>query len=258
MAYSVSEAVELGNLVLAAYDLYTQHDPPGFKPPAPYTLVSKIYADDITDGVPDFKVFGFVAKSNSDIVVAIRGTENIIEWVWNFEFALDSFPYAAAGKTERGFTHFYSTLRTGPDSTHPRVFEAIQTLIAGGGIGTLRIAGHSLGSAVATMLALEITGKKVWTAPTAYTFASPRVGDASFANQYNSLVAESWRIVNRHDRVPDLPPDVLGYAHVDTQKTIDSLNRTKPTIACFHQLRTYLNTLDGTIELDKECCPGQS
>ena len=51
--FSVTEAVELGRFVLAAYDLFAANDPPQFALPNGYTLVSKVYADDLTDGLPD-------------------------------------------------------------------------------------------------------------------------------------------------------------------------------------------------------------
>lgn len=60
--FSVPQAVNLGKLVLAAYDLFTQGDPDDFLPPAGYRLVSKIYADDITDDSVAVKVFGFIGR----------------------------------------------------------------------------------------------------------------------------------------------------------------------------------------------------
>jgi len=80
--FSVSEALQLGRFVLAAYDLFASGDPAAFAPPESYSLVSKIYADDITDGVPDFKVFGFVARSGADVVVAIREDAQITGYLW--------------------------------------------------------------------------------------------------------------------------------------------------------------------------------
>ena len=50
--FSIQEAIDLGRFVLAAYDLFARNDPPGFAPPGGYTLVVKLYADDITDNVP--------------------------------------------------------------------------------------------------------------------------------------------------------------------------------------------------------------
>lgn len=253
--FSIPEALKLGQFVLAAYDLFTANDPPNFVPPDGYSLVSKIYADDITDGVPDYKVFGFVARSGSDAVVAIRGTEGVFEWIMDFRFQLVPFPYVNAGRTEQGFTDFYSTFHTASDSTSPRVLDALRALTADGTVKTLRITGHSLGSALATLLAIDVAGNGVFASPIVYTFASPRVGDKVFAGTYDSLVKDSLRIANINDIVTQLPPLFAGYLHVDAEVPINSDDRTKHTVSCWHALRTYLNTLDSRVALDADCVP---
>jgi predicted lipase len=253
--FSISEALELGQFVLAAYDLFTANDPPNFAPPGGYSLVSKIYADDITDDIPDYKVFGFIARSGVDVVVAIRGTENALEWIINSLFLPVPFPYVSAGRTEQGFTYFYSTFHTGTDSTSPRVLDALRALTADGTVKTLRITGHSLGSALATLLAIDVAGNGVFASPTVYTFASPRVGDKVFAGTYDGLVPDSWRIANANDIVTQLPPSFAGYLHVDAEVPINSDDRTKHTVSCWHALRTYLNTLDSSVALDADCVP---
>ena len=253
--FSVAKAVELGRFTLAAYDLFAADDPPDFVPPASYQLISKIYADDLTDNLPDFKVFGFVAQSGSDVVVAIRGTEGVLEWLMNAHFIPVSFPFLAAGRTEQGFTNFYSTLRTGPDVAQPRVIDALRSLIAGGTVQTLRITGHSLGAALATLLAIDVSGNDVFASPTVYTFASPRVGDKVFAGTYDNLVPDSWRVSNHNDIVPHLPPLLAGYVHVDAEFPINSDAGSKHTVPCWHALLTYLNTLDARVALDASCEP---
>ena len=174
--FSISEAVELGQFVLAAYGLFAANDPADFVPPAGYQLISKVYADDLTDNLPDYKVFGFIARSGSDVVVAIRGTQGGLEFLMDAHFIPVPFPYVDAGKTEQGFTNFYSTLRTGPDVSNARAIDALRVLISAGGITTLRITGHSLGAALATLLAIDLSGNNVFVGPKVYTFASPRVG----------------------------------------------------------------------------------
>ena len=50
-----------------------------------------------------------------------------------------------------------------------------------------------------------------------YTFAGPRVGDPVFANNYNELVPNSYRVVNLADVVPLTPPTKIlkhTYQHV--------------------------------------------
>ena len=254
--FSVAEAVQLGKFILAAYDLFAANDPPNFVPPNGCQLVCKLYADDLTDNLPDYKVFGFVAQSGSDVVVAIRGTEGVFEWLMDVHFVPVPFPYVSAGRTEQGFTNFYSTLRTGPNVTQPRAIDALRPLIAGGTVKTLRIAGHSLGSALATLLAVDVAGNSVFAEPTVYTFGSPRVGDKVFAGSYDALVPNSWRVSNLNDIVPCLPPLLAGYVHVDAEVPINSDDKSKHSLQCWHALLTYLNTLDASVALDADCVPG--
>jgi predicted lipase len=253
--FSVSDAVGLGGFIQAAYDLFAANDPPDFTPPDGYQLVSKIYADDLTDNLPDFKVFGFIAQSGSDVVVAIRGTEGVFEWLMDVHFLPIVFPFVNAGRTEQGFTNFYSTLRTGPSVAQPRVIDVLRPLITGGSVKTLRIAGHSLGAALATLLAIDVSGNDVFAGPTVYTFGSPRVGDKVFAGTYDNLVPSSWRVSNLNDIVPHLPPLLAGYVHVDAEYPINSDDNSKHTVPCWHALSTYLNTLDPTMPLDADCVP---
>ena len=44
-------------------------------------------------------------------------------------------------------------------------------------------------------------------------FGSPRVGNGAFVAEYNALVPEALRVVNRNDIVPTVPR-MLGYKHV--------------------------------------------
>jgi predicted lipase len=252
-AFSISQAVELGNFVLAAYDLFTADGNRAFVLPAGYQLVMKIYADDLTDDLPIFKVFGFIARSGSDVVVAIRGTEGVLEWLIDAQFGQVPFPFFNPGRTEQGFTNFYSTLRTGPSAADPRAIDALRGLVGGSTVKTLRITGHSLGAALATLLAFDVAGNGVFANPTVYTFASPRVGDKVFAGTYDDLVRTSWRVTNLNDIVPHLPPELAGYVHIDAELPINSDDRSNHTVPCWHSLLTYLNTLDATVALAASC-----
>lgn len=79
------------------------------------------------------------------------------------------------------------------------------------------LTGHSLGGALATLFALELSSselaKKGHIQITMYNFGSPRVGNKRFADMYNQAVTDSWRVVNHRDIIPTVPR-LMGYCHV--------------------------------------------
>lgn len=80
------------------------------------------------------------------------------------------------------------------------------------------VTGHSLGGALATLLALELSSSQMSKSGlifvTMYNFGSPRVGNRRFADIYNEKVKDSWRIVNHRDIIPTVPR-LMGYCHVE-------------------------------------------
>ncbi|KAF8704159.1 hypothetical protein HU200_031654 [Digitaria exilis] len=80
------------------------------------------------------------------------------------------------------------------------------------------VTGHSLGGALATLLALELSSSQMARngviSVTMYNFGSPRVGNRRFAEVYNAKVKDSWRIVNHRDIIPTVPR-LMGYCHVE-------------------------------------------
>ncbi|KAK8935459.1 hypothetical protein KSP39_PZI012874 [Platanthera zijinensis] len=79
------------------------------------------------------------------------------------------------------------------------------------------VTGHSLGGALATLLALELStsqmAKHGVISVTMYNFGSPRVGNRRFTDLYNAKVKDSWRVVNHRDIIPTVPR-LMGYCHV--------------------------------------------
>ena len=77
-----------------------------------------------------------------------------------------------------------------------------------------RIAGHSLGGAMATLAAAElINADEPFLG--LYTFGSPRVGDRSFARIFNVEARDrANRFQNNNDIVTRVPARLMGYSHV--------------------------------------------
>jgi pimeloyl-ACP methyl ester carboxylesterase len=84
------------------------------------------------------------------------------------------------------------------------------------------LAGHSLGGALATLAAASLARSGRWVEAT-ITIGAPRVGRPAFAAAYaaqttgpdaDPLGAITWRVVNKGDAVPAVPPTALGFQHV--------------------------------------------
>jgi hypothetical protein len=233
---------------------------------AGYTFLQTIYGDDLaTDIDPhvgDVVTFGFLAVSaEKELVAVIRGTASLLEWLHDASFLMVPTPIAGShGDTEDGFTAVYKSLRIGSANSTLSAKDSIKSYLDSGAAKTVTVCGHSLGGALATLLTLDVGLNTSCKSPTSYTYASPRTGDHTFAGSYNAAIASSYRIENRQDLVPKLPPPLpLLYEHVNTKyELIPPPNQINPTLLCMHHLTTYLwlmAQLSGTsgYPLDTDC-----
>ncbi|MGH6812011.1 MAG: lipase family protein [Methylocella sp.] len=213
-----------------------------------YTYLQTLYGDelatDIDPHMGEVVSFGFLAVSGAkELVAAIRGTDTILEWLHDASFLMVRCPVAGAhGFTEDGSTAVYRSLGIGHGNGTLSAKDSIKSYLDTGAAATVTICGHSLGGALATLLALDVGLNTSCRAPTVYTYASPRTGDHIFAGSYNAVIAASYRIANRQDLVPMLPPILpLPYEHVNTHYELNPPpNAIDPTIPCMHHLTTYL------------------
>ena len=233
---------------------------------AGYTFLQTMYGDDLaTDIDPhvgDVVSFGFLAVSSTkELVAAIRGTDTILEWLHDASFLMVPCPITGAhGFTEDGFTAVYRSLRIGQANGTLSAKDSIKSYLDAGAAASVTVCGHSLGGALATLLTLDVGLKTLCRVLPAYTYAIPRAGDHIFVGSYNATVPSSYRIANRQDLVPKLPPILpLPYEHVNTQYELNPPpNKIHTTIACMHHLTTYLwlmGQLAGTdaYPLNSEC-----
>ena len=240
-----------------------------------YTVVTTVYANDLAtdmDASRDNVSIGLICQADTtgDVAVAIRGTRGIWEWIHDVNFFLVPCPFlAAGGHTEDGFTEMYESLRTDVAEGSTTFVAEIGNLAFPRTVGLVAVCGHSLGGALATLLALDLTanGRAPFNQPAAYTYGSPRTGDSAFAATYNQAVMNSHRIANRLDIVPQLPPPPL-YEHVAAPYELNPIRFLPPppkvlvddTLPCEHSLNTYLYLLSlqssgAVIPLDAACQP---
>lgn len=249
MSIDYQKAIFWEEFVKVAFSMYA----PGVTNPAQpknfpkgWRLVKNINAEAVVSFYRQKEFIGFVAQCEKDpsrFAVVMHGTEGIADFLDDFEFLMTDFNLVPnGGRTEYGFTRFYESF-TFVDP----ISEDSQTLVEYiDGLSqnvSFTVAGHSLGGPLATLHSLVLASRNV--PVEAYLFASPMVGDATFVNTYNSLVKQSYRIVNKPDIVHQLPGTLLGYEHVNTLFEINSLDypEIKRSISCFHSPDVYIYTL---------------
>lgn len=265
--FSPLDAYHYGAFVQAAYQMFasaptslTPPVTPAIQFPAGYQLAFYLTAVDKFAEESEREFYGFVAQSQTtpaNYVIAIRGTDKIIEWLIDAEFVPTSFTEVpAAGHVEDGFLSVYRTLNgLMPDGKTPQDLHAFLKAQAPG--GNVVVTGHSLGGAVANLLALDAAVNDGATSLALYTFAAPKTGFGEFATLFTQKVPNSVRVYNEPDIVPKVPP---LYDQVPAGFAIDSklVPAIKHSIVCYHSLASYLLTLNpqSVFPLAGECASG--
>lgn len=177
-------------------------------------------------------------------------------------------------KVESGFLSLYtsdesSTSRFGILSCREQLLSEISRLLKkykGENI-SLTMAGHSMGSALALLLAYDVAelglnklghdtvnGKLTEVPVTVFSFGGPRVGNLGFKNRCEDLGVKVLRIANVNDPVTKLPGVLFNnenfrvsslgfswYAHVGVELVLDFFSVQNPS--CVHDLESYIGCL---------------
>jgi hypothetical protein len=286
-----------GQFVQAAYTMFRNPQGPDKLRPQPagipegYELGAWIHMSDFLLNLKEPEFYGIVVHGVEDPqsrIIAIRGTESLVEWIDDAFAVLTPFrQVASAGRVASGFDRIYSSLQvvkrrlpsegglaaeTAPETFIGSFGEQLEQLAisreaergmarsATGGRPQRPtvVTGHSLGAALSTLFAIENAEKHKFDIATLCTFASPHVGNTEFVRQFSPLPIDSWRIVNAIDEVPKLPPHIpllLDYQHVDTAFAFSSSGFAKDSLVCRHAMETYLHWLNSGSQVRPECKP---
>lgn len=267
--FSPQVAAGFAQFIDYAYDMVST--PVGTKPPTPsgfpsnFTILAYAQAQDDFWGYDNPAYYGFVAQSTAtnQIIVAIRGTVFIVEWLIDFEIGMTPFVIPGSGSVEDGFYSVFSTLtfvdpNMNPFSLQDCLVNAVNT---NPGVQIV-IAGHSLGGPIASMLALQSAcqSSAVKSATTVYTFAAPAPGDETFADFYNANAPQTFRVWNILDPVPTVLL-IAGFVQiagngiiiVPTLKQLEGYDFL--FVLCNHSLMTYQWLLDSQYPLASMCQP---
>lgn len=253
-----------------------------------YEVTKYIYATpDVSiltkNDAPIGRWIGYVAVSSNkevkrlgrrDIMVTFRGTVTNAEWVTNFMSSLtpaclDPHKVRTEVKVETGFLSLYTSKENnnkfGLRSCREQLLSEISLLLKKykGEEISITLAGHSMGSSLAILLAYDIAELGInrnnnlnHVIPiTVFSFGGPRVGNSGFKERCEELGLKVLRIVNVNDPIPKMPGfifnenfRVLGgkwrclcYAHVGVEIALDFFVMGNPS--CVHDLEMYIRLL---------------
>ncbi|KAL4560954.1 hypothetical protein LXL04_033111 [Taraxacum kok-saghyz] len=242
---------------------------------------------------------GYIAVSSDDevkrigrrdILVIFRGTVTYPEWIANLMSSLsparlDPNDPKPDIMVETGFLSLYTSsetsVRFGLGSCREQLISEISCLLRRYKHEEISItlAGHSMGSSLALLLAYDIAeqGLKQASVPlTVFSFAGPRVGNVRFKDRCEELGVKVLRIVNANDPITKLPGVIFNetfsgwtcvacYAHVGIELVLDCLKSDEDEtheidkivkkgvnvmdffkiddILCVHDMQTYIQMI---------------
>jgi triacylglycerol lipase len=151
-----------------------------------------------------FSTQGFVARRDSILVVAFRGTEPIKadDWLSDINYYRRELAAGVPGRVHGGFANALGEIAAA-------LTDAVAELAAGEE-SRVFITGHSLGGALAVLagaLLHFVSGRRI---AGVFTYGQPRVGDPDFSAAFDrALGPVTFRYVNDLDVVPHIPPTLL-------------------------------------------------
>ncbi|MHC8339437.1 lipase family protein [Pseudomonas sp. HLT2-19-2] len=134
----------------------------------------------------------FITHHDEVVLISVRGTKELVDFVRDTD--AEQVPFEeGVGKTHQGFYKAYKAMSKFVQ-VYLDQFHTGQKII---------ICGHSLGGAIATLLAEALRRGPNAYDILLYTYGSPRAGDADFVNGAAELAHH--RMVNSNDPIPSVP-----------------------------------------------------
>ncbi len=146
--------------------------------------------------------------SQNTLYIVFRGSTSIPDWIGNLDTILTPYPKCPDCYVHAGFYHDEQAI-------YNSTITSILTLQALHPTAQLVVTGHSLGAAMATLLALDIlpvlerekVSLSLTSSLTMLNFGSPRIGNENFASYASTVLADDkrYRLTHYRDVVPHLP-----------------------------------------------------
>ncbi|XP_053385704.1 lipase ZK262.3-like [Mercenaria mercenaria] len=143
-----------------------------------------------------------VSHTMRKIILAYRGTTSKAQLLEEFATVLGRFKVSA--KVGGNVQEYFSNAN---DQIYSCAKSCIKDLVNKYPNYRVVVTGHSLGGAIASIASAQLSADNIIDKDktTLYTFGMPRTGDRPYAENHDSLVPKSWRVVHFRDIVPKLP-----------------------------------------------------
>ena len=200
----------------------------------------------LTQQIPVY--LGFVLSSPENNIIVFRGTQTRVEWINNFTAVQKDFTDPISGQN-------FGKIHEGFLKNYLRIVQPLPREVAKNLDPKIPcyVTGHSLGSSLAILAALDIAINvpQLRQQIQLYTYASPRVGDPTFAKLHAQQVPNSYRVVNLADIFTLVPPTktVGTYVHVGQEWSFLSQNG---DFMPNHVVDTYRAAVDREVETDRD------
>jgi triacylglycerol lipase len=204
----------------------------------------------------EYPIFGYIAyDTNNNIYIAFRGTMDKDDMKTDLDYK--QIDLSNNIKVHEGFYNKFNFFKNdilNVINNYNEIKNAFTGVTTPVSINNIIITGHSLGSAIATICAYEISKNNNNNNIYTYIFASPRVGNVEFSIDYNTKVPNTYRVVNISDIIPTLPPAVSPnfenpikpyiYKHVGTIPNIKYFDNNWMSILDNHMIYNYRNYIE--------------
>jgi pimeloyl-ACP methyl ester carboxylesterase len=191
---------------------------------------------------------GFVGVdlARQEVVLSVRGSQNILNWLTNVDFGFEDCDFVDDCKVHNGFARAW-------DELYDQAKVAVTAAMTEHPGFRLMVVGHSLGGAVATIGATYL--RRDGFASDIYTYGSPRVGNAAFVDFITAQAGAEFRVTHTVDPVPRLPPVVFGYRHTSPEYWLSNGESTQvdyrpeDILVCEGNMNTQCNGA-GLVQID--------
>lgn len=185
-------------------------------------------------GLTEFEFFelketqAFIAGNDEMLLLAFRGTSSLKDWMTDADIEMVNGP---KGKVHDGFNTALSY-----------VWRDMWNFIRERRRNrALWVTGHSLGAALGTLAVARLRLEKNEPVNGLYTFGSPRVGNWTFAKNFDKdFESQTFRYVHNNDIVVRIPFRVMGYSHIGTFRYFDENGNERDDINWWDKVKDRL------------------